>query len=110
MDILIRTFGHDPGDARAAIATLESGGLDVIAVDPSIGVLAGELHARHYVRRTSELSMADCVALATALTLDEPLVTADPPLARASRSEGVTVIGLPDSRGRRPNETRGAGA
>jgi hypothetical protein len=50
------------------------------------------------------LSMADCAALAVAAALDEPLMTSDPPLAAAARSEGVLVIPLPDSEGRFPNQ------
>ena len=65
-------------------------------------IWAGELHAKHYDRKTSPLSMADCVALATAAALAEPLATSDPPLAAAAQAEGVTILGLQDVNGRRP--------
>ena len=45
------------------------------------------------------------MALATAMSLGEPLATSDPPLAAAARAEGVMVIGLPDTKGRRPDVT-----
>jgi hypothetical protein len=43
--------------------------------------------------------MADCVALATAMSLDEPLATSDAPLAAAAGAVGVEVLPLPDARG-----------
>jgi hypothetical protein len=46
--------------------------------------------------------MADCVALATAMSLDEPLATSDAPLAAAAGAVGVAVIPLPDARGQLP--------
>jgi predicted nucleic acid-binding protein len=85
-----------------AIVLLEAGGLLVVEVDSDIGLAAGQLHARHYDRRTRPLSLADCVALATAAELEDALATSDPPLAEAARTEQVLVIGLPDSQGRRP--------
>jgi predicted nucleic acid-binding protein len=45
--------------------------------------------------------MADCVALAVAAALGEPLMTSDPPLAAAAGAEGIDVLPLPDSAGRR---------
>ncbi len=85
-----------------ALALLESGGLQIAVVNADIGISAGELHARHYDRKTSPLSMADCVALATAAVLGEPLATSDPALAAAARAEGVTIVPLPDTSGRPP--------
>jgi hypothetical protein len=62
---------------------------------------AGLLRAQLYRRRTAELSLADCVLLAS-LEEGDTIATADPPLARAARRLGHTVTPLPDSRGRRP--------
>jgi predicted nucleic acid-binding protein len=45
--------------------------------------------------------MADCVALATAIALDQRLATSDPALLAAAAEEGCRVIALPDSQGRR---------
>ena len=86
-----------------ALVLLESAGLHVAPVDADIGIAAGELHARHYDRKASPLSMADCVALATSLSLAQPLATSDPALAAAARLEEGAVIALPDARGRRPD-------
>ena len=99
---MARIYRRSHAETMDALILLESGGLQVAVIDAEIGTSAGELHARYYDRKTSPLSMADCVALATATALGEPLATSDPPLAAAAAAEGVTVIGLPDANGRRP--------
>jgi predicted nucleic acid-binding protein len=63
---------------------------------------AGRLRARHYHRNAMAVSLADCIAAATALSLDRPLATADPALAALVRAEGGQVRGLVDSKGRLP--------
>ena len=100
---MTRIYDRAPALTLDALVLLESGGLHIAAVDADIGITAGELHARHYDRKTSPLSMADCVALATSLSLAQPLATSDPALAAAARLEGAAVIALPDARGRRPD-------
>ena len=99
---MARVYGRSHAETMDALILLESGGLQIAVIDAYIGTSAGELHARHYDRKTSPLSMADCFGLATAAALGEPLATSDPPLAAAAHAEGVTVIGLPDANGRRP--------
>jgi uncharacterized protein with PIN domain len=102
VDVLTRIFGSPLDEVLASMALLESSGLQVVEVDRSIGVYAGELHGRHYDRSSSPLSMSDCVALATATSFGEPLATSDEPLAKAASAESVATILLPDSSGRRP--------
>lgn len=104
VDVMTRIFGRSPDAVLDALTLLEVGGLELVPVSPAIGIDAGRLHARFYDRRTSQLSMADCVALATASELGEALATSDPPLAAAARSLEIAVIALPDSRGRRPEQ------
>ena len=99
---MARIYRRSPAETMAALILLETGGFQIAVIDVDIGTSAGELHARHYDRKTSPLSMADCVALATAAALGEPLATSDPPLAAAAKLEGVTIITLPDASGRRP--------
>ena len=99
---MARIYRRSHTDTMNALVLLESGGLQIAVIDAAIGISAGELHAKHYDRKTSPLSMADCAALATAAALGEPLATSDPPLAAAARAEGVTVVALQDSSGRRP--------
>jgi predicted nucleic acid-binding protein len=48
------------------------------------------------------LSLADCVALATALALGQRLATSDPALIATARDETCDVVALLDARGRRP--------
>lgn len=103
IDVMTRIYGRTPVFAREALVLLESGGLQIAAVDAEIGIGSGELHARHYHRKASPLSMADCIALATSLSLAQPLATSDPALAAAARRESAAVIALPDARGRRPD-------
>jgi PIN domain nuclease of toxin-antitoxin system len=103
VDVMERIYARSPSATLESLMLLETGGLRVAHVDGDIGVQAGALHARHYDRNKSALSMADCVALATASVLGEPLATADPALAAVATASGTTVVPLPDTRGRRPS-------
>lgn len=98
IDVLTRIYGRSAAATMDALQLLEAGGLRIVPVDADLGAHAGELHARLYDRRSAPLSMADCVALATAMSLNEPLATSDPPLALAAQNEGVEVVRLGDSR------------
>jgi PIN domain nuclease of toxin-antitoxin system len=93
------------GVSLASLRELLSPTLDeivrVIDHDAALTWRAVELRARHYRRRGSELSLADCVVLAAARGSDR-IVTADPPLVRAARAEGLDVVALPGSGGRQP--------
>jgi predicted nucleic acid-binding protein len=102
IDVMTRIYERPVSSTINALAMLEAGGLKVVSVDATIGISAGELHARHYDRTASPLSMADCVALATAAELGEQLATSDPPLTAAAFAEGIATLPLPDSQGRRP--------
>lgn len=51
---------------------------------------AGVLRIAHYHRERSPLSLADCIALATAETAGT-LVSSDRMLLRAARSEGIAL-------------------
>lgn len=103
VDVMTRIFDRPVDGTLNALAMLEAGGLEVVAVDARMGLDAGALHARHNDRKSSPLSMADFIALAVAAALHEPLMTSDPPLAAAARTEGVDVLLLPDSHGTRPS-------
>ncbi len=104
IDVLVRLMGRNLEEVVERLDWLGAGGLTVVAVDEGIGRDAGRLHARRYDRKTSPLSLADCLALATARALQTALATSDGPLAAAARHENCDVIALPDSRGRRPEE------
>lgn len=102
VDQLVRVFGRDPDDVQADLALLEHSGLHLAPVSAEIGILAGRLRARHYHRDRMAVSLADCVAAATALSAARSLATADPALAALMRTEAGTVHALPDSAGRLP--------
>lgn len=100
-DQLVRRVGLTPEAVDAHLQPLLDDTLVVRDLDRDRAARAGLLRAQLYRRRTAELSLADCVLLAS-LEDGDTVATADPPLARAARRLGHAVNGLPDSRGRRP--------
>lgn len=102
LDQLVRVQGAERGEVRRQVNRLLAGGLEVEPVWLPTLRLAANLRADHYHRTRMPLSLADCICLATAITLEAALATSDAALARAARAEGVEVIALPDSAGRRP--------
>jgi predicted nucleic acid-binding protein len=97
LDRLARLDGHDADDVHADLAILEHAGLSIVPVSEQVGLLAGRLRARHHHRIDCPVSLADCVAAATALSLGLPLATADQPLARVVEADGGRVHLLPPS-------------
>ena len=102
VDQMVRTYRREADDVEADLALLSQAGMDIEALDSATAALAGRLRARHYHRERCAVSLADCVAAATALINDRPLATADPALAGVLRAERAEVVGVPDSTGRRP--------
>ena len=101
VDQLVRRVGIDADVVTERIEALLDGPITVRVLDRERAVRAGLLRARHYQPKTAELSLADCVVLAS-LDEGDVVATADPPLARITRELGFDVIALADSRGRRP--------
>lgn len=102
IDHLVRLAAIDADEAEIRMQLLVEAGMRVVAVDTRLAGRAGEIRGRRYARRSCEISLADCCALATSLSLDAALATSDPALAAAARAEGCGVVALPDSRGVRP--------
>jgi PIN domain nuclease of toxin-antitoxin system len=102
VDVLVRVMGRRRDEVIEKLDWLAAGGLRVVSLDEDIGRAAGGIHATRYHRRERPLSLADGVALATALARGESIATSDPALAVTATEEGVDVIWLPDSQGRRP--------
>ena len=100
MDVLVRGRHQRVEACDAQLQLLYSGGLEVVPVDEEIGRLAGLLRARHWNRDGRPVSLADCVTLATAMVVREPIATADAALIGAARAEGHPVVVLLDSQGR----------
>lgn len=100
-DQLVRRVGLSAEAVDAHLQPLLDESLAVRDLDRAKAARGGLLRAQLYRRRTAELSLADCVLLAS-LEPNDAVATADPPLARAARRLGHTVAALPDTRGRRP--------
>jgi predicted nucleic acid-binding protein len=99
IDVLVRFRSQRSGTVEERLDWLIAGGLEVIGVDDGIARRAGALRARNYHARQRPISLADCLALATALALDDVLATSDPHLLDTAIAEGCRVRALPDSRG-----------
>lgn len=102
IDQLVRVYGRDPDDVHADLALLSHAGMELWPVSVEAGMLAGRLRTRHYHRQRMAISLADCVAAASALSGGRHLATADPALAAMMRAEGDDLHALPDSAGRLP--------
>lgn len=102
VDVCIRVHANDERVVRERVGWLLSGGLEIAALESAVALNAGALRARHYRRRHCEVSQGDCFALALAAHRGLALATADPDLAAVARAEGVELIRLPDSHGKRP--------
>lgn len=74
---------------------------DPVPVDEDIGIHAGVLRAAYHRRWGTALSIVDCVAAATAAALGVPLATSDAHLLDMAYKEGIDVVPLATSLGRR---------
>lgn len=97
----VQRRGGSLAGVRRGVGLLIAGGLEVVAVGQPEGEQAGTLRANHYHRTRRPVSIADCVAAAVADRLGEALATPDPHLTAMAREEGIQVVALPDSAGRR---------
>lgn len=98
-DQLVRRDGERPDDVEQDFSVLERAGMRLVPLTEELAFRAGQLRAQYYQSRKRELSMADCVAAATALGEKLPLATSDPALVAVMRAEGGDVHALPDSKG-----------
>lgn len=101
VDRLIRRHGISAGALAERLGPLLDESIVVLEVDSRVAWRAGEIRAGHYQRKTSALSLADCVLLATAGPDDE-IATSDRAVAAVCHELGIGVIPLLDSGGRRP--------
>lgn len=98
----VRGRDLDRDEVAAAVSALKAVGLAVVPVDERVGVVAADVRIRHFHRSASPVSLADCVAVATARRLDVPLATSDAALVTVATLERVEVAPLPNSSGIRP--------
>ena len=102
IDVASRVYGAREASIRGAIELLVSVRLLLVtATGTSDAFRAAHIRVKHYRRRERPLSLADCILLASAGHGDR-VATADPDVAFVARSEGIEVLALPDSSGRRP--------
>jgi predicted nucleic acid-binding protein len=102
VDVSSRVHGLAEDTLRGIVEPLLLGGhLAVIAPDQSSAWRAAHLRTVHYSRSVRPISIADCFLLAAA-GLDDRIATADPSVAEVARAEGIALLALPDSTGRRP--------
>lgn len=94
IDVIARGHKRDADEVVQRIDWLVAGGLVVVPVTDDVARAAGALRSREYHRSRNPLSLADCVALATAMSRGEPLATADRPLAETARRNRVRVVSL----------------
>jgi uncharacterized protein with PIN domain len=98
LDVMHRRHGISVERLQAGIAPLRQAGLDVAPVPASVAWRACALRGMYYRRTSDELSLPDCFLVAAAGPRDV-IVTADPPVLRMARAEGLNVVALPDSLG-----------
>jgi PIN domain nuclease of toxin-antitoxin system len=95
VDVLLRGAGVQRDELDRALGRLTAdGSLKVIDVTGPIARRAGELRSMHYHRTRCDVSIADCIALATAESAGEPLATTDGHLVVVARDLGLEVIDL----------------
>ncbi|MFN2389468.1 MAG: PIN domain-containing protein [Actinomycetota bacterium] len=102
VDVMVRVLGNDLDAVEARLVPLLATTLPVVAIGEVEARRAAEIRISYYDRRDAPLSLADCLLLATASVLDAAVATSDVPLSRSARSEGLDVVALKDSAGRRP--------
>jgi PIN domain nuclease of toxin-antitoxin system len=101
VDRLIRRWGSTPEQIAEQLGPLVDEAVVVLPVDSRTAWRAGELRAAHYHRKTSALSLADCILLAAAGP-DDKIATSDRAVAATARRLGIDLIPLLDSKGERP--------
>lgn len=99
VDVLVRKSGVAPDAVGVAAADLQSAGLRIEPCDSSLGLRAGQVRATHYHRQSLPISMADCMALATAERLGGTLVSSDQHLCELAAAVGVAVHPIANSSG-----------
>jgi len=101
LDVLTRVHRTPAEDASEALDRFLADVARPIPATRALAENAALIRARHYHRRDRDVSLADCFAIATAMP-DCEVATSDAAMARVARAEGLDVIALPNSRGRRP--------
>ena len=102
VDHLIRRTGVRRGEVVDRLEPLIDASLGILPTENRVAWEAGEIRAEHYERKRVSISLADCTILAVAGPNDK-LATSDAALVEVAGKLGISVIRLPDSKGKRPN-------
>jgi len=102
VDLMSRRYRVDSARLSERLGGLLDETVGVLQLDSGLAWRAGMLRAQHYNRKTMDLSLADCVLLATAGPEDE-IATSDGAVAKTAHRLEIGVIPLLDSSGRRPD-------
>ena len=100
VDFLVRRASWPESDVHARLSLLVGHVVRVESVTEEHAWRGAMLRSRHYAKGASELSLADCVLLASCCEGDS-VATSDPAIAAAARGQAIDVIALPDTTGRR---------
>lgn len=101
LDVLTRVHLVSEREAVEAVRRYLDEGARPVPATVELAERAARLRARHYHRRDRDVSLADCFAIATALP-DGEIATSDSAVVRVALAEGLRVLALPNSQGRRP--------
>ena len=104
MNVLNRAEVIDHLSRRGAASDVVAAELDTLGIhfEPlsiELADKAGRLRSRHYDRSRRPLSMADCVALATATESGSAVATSDVHLATTCVDVGCPVVEIANSKG-----------
>lgn len=94
VDILMRRHGVEEAEVIDRIDLLRQAGLMMEPVSARRALDAGSLRARRYDKRSAAVSMADCVAIALAAEVGEPIASSDRALLAVAVAEGLRVVEL----------------
>jgi predicted nucleic acid-binding protein len=97
LDVLQRVERVPSAQLTALTAPLLQGVLELLPVEERLAREGADIRARRYHPTRAPVSLADCVLVAAGRTVGA-VATADVPLARVARAEGVTVTRLPSAR------------
>lgn len=100
LDVLQRRDGIGESELHRELSLLPGDALEVRPVTTGHAWRAAELRTRYYDRRERDLSLADCILLASAGP-GERIATADPAVVEVARAEGLDVLALPGRDGAR---------
>jgi PIN domain nuclease of toxin-antitoxin system len=103
-EVIDRLARHGAVAADVA-ADLDTLGIEFVPLTTTLADSAARLRSQHYHPVTRPLSMADCVALATALEANASLATSDVHLATTCVEHDCSVVAVANSKGAYPLPT-----